>query len=173
MIRLFCLRLCALLILLTPCRVFGGVRTSFMLDYSSWHATDIVVVTSLGDDGNFEVLESWKGDLRPGAIMSIPDLAPKPDSLPIDWYPRERLPGGKAWTEVPIVLPGARIVLYLKDGAQSADSTGKSSHWLASNLFGDMKASAAWIHGRACVWIRADVQPRRKRICSVAVLIRT
>ena len=121
-----------------------------MLDYSSWHATDIVVVTPLADDGNFEVLESWKGDLRPGTIIAIPDLAPKPDSLPIDWYPRERLPGGKAWTEVPIVLPGARIVLYLKDGGQTGDSTGKSSRWLASNLFGDMKASAAWIHdGRA------------------------
>ena len=150
MIRRFCTRLCGLLILLTSCCAFGGIRPSFMLDYSSWHATDIVVVTPLADDGSFQVLESWKGDLRPGAIIAIPDLAPKPDSVPINWYPHDSFSPFKRWTEVPVVPPGSRIVLYLKDGSQAAESTGERSRWVAANLFSDMKASAAWIYdGRA------------------------
>jgi len=150
MIRPFCTRLCRLLILLTSCCAFGGIRPSFMLDYSSWHATDIVVVTPLSDDGSFQVLESWKGDLHPGTIIAIPDLAPKPDSVPINWYPRDSFSPFKRWTEVPVVPPGSRIVVYLKDGSQAAESTGKSSRWVAANLFSDMKASAAWIYdGRA------------------------
>ena len=43
---------------------FGGFQPSFGLDYSAWSATDIVLadITAQGDD--FQVVESWKGDLK-------------------------------------------------------------------------------------------------------------
>jgi len=146
MIRHFGTRSCTLLIVLTAAFAVGGIRPSFMLDYSSWYATDIVVVTPLGDDGKFQVLEAWKGDLRPGTIIAIPDLAPDADSVPIDQYPQKPYSDdGKISTKVPVVFPGSKIVLYMKDNS-GASGRGETSRWTASNLFGDMKASAVWIH---------------------------
>lgn len=52
----------------------AGIRPSFGQESCSWYATHIVVVSE-GDkiDGNVEVLESWKGDLKKGDRMSIRD----------------------------------------------------------------------------------------------------
>ncbi|MCD6051618.1 MAG: hypothetical protein K0Q55_3027, partial [Verrucomicrobia bacterium] len=53
----------------------AGIRPSFRLESSAWRATDIVVVTE-GDliDGNLDVLETWKGTLSPGAVLSLKEL---------------------------------------------------------------------------------------------------
>src|SRR5438874_1861724 len=58
------------------CPAFAAIRPSFHLDTSGWHATHIVVVTE-GEriDGKVRVLESWRGDLRPGDRLELPDLA--------------------------------------------------------------------------------------------------
>lgn len=44
----------------------GGLGPSFSVNYSSWHATDIVVVNDMG-----RVLETWKGNLEPNAREHI------------------------------------------------------------------------------------------------------
>lgn len=129
--------------LLAASSAFAAFRPSFKLDYSSWHATDIVVVTPLSNDGRFQVLESWKGDLLPGAPVSVPDLKRAANSRPIDECVREAIAVPSHWCEsVPIVSPGTKLVLYLGDFEKPAPP-GK---WGPSDIIGDMKASAAWIY---------------------------
>src|SRR5215469_3006835 len=55
---------------------FGEIRPSFIQDHCIWNATHIIVVTE-GDkiDGIVEVTESWRGDLKVGASVTIPGLA--------------------------------------------------------------------------------------------------
>ena len=69
--------LTSLACLLIACSsAFGGIQPSFQLQTSSWRATDIVVVTEEKQiDGVVKVLESWKGDLKPGQVLTIPELA--------------------------------------------------------------------------------------------------
>lgn len=141
--RWFALRTIIFFLLAIGC-AGAAFRPSFKLDYSSWHATDIVVVTPVSDDGKFQVLESWKGGLLPGAPISVPDLKPAADSRPIDECAKEALAvPSRNWCEsVPIVSPGTKLVLYLGDFEKPA-TPGK---WAPSDIIGDMKASAAWIY---------------------------
>jgi hypothetical protein len=80
----------------------AAIRPSFTLEYSSWHSTDVVVVTATARSGEFEVIESWKGDLRYGDHVVIPELKPNAKAIPVwlytdDWFPRE----GAVSTEIP------------------------------------------------------------------------
>src|SRR6516225_2237512 len=54
----------------------AAIEPSFHLDGCSWHATHIVVISE-GEkiDGDVEVLESWKGDLKKGDRITVPELA--------------------------------------------------------------------------------------------------
>jgi hypothetical protein len=63
-----CWSLLLLAILAHP--AFPGIRASFSLDYSAWGATHIVLVVTTPNDDTFEVVESWKGDLRVGERRS-------------------------------------------------------------------------------------------------------
>jgi hypothetical protein len=78
------------LVLLITCRVgYAGTRPSFVLDYSAWKATHIVLVETTDEDGRFEVVESWKGDLKPGESITIPEMRPGPNAVPIARYPAD------------------------------------------------------------------------------------
>src|SRR5580658_2628 len=68
--------LVALLTLIFMSQANAGTRPSFYLDACAWDATHIVVVTE-GErtDGQVSVLESWKGDLKPGDNITVPELA--------------------------------------------------------------------------------------------------
>jgi hypothetical protein len=67
---------------------FSAIRPSFSLDYSSWHATHIVLVITTSTGGTFEVVESWKDDLRVGELLVIPELRPTSKAIPISRYPK-------------------------------------------------------------------------------------
>lgn len=52
------------------------IQPSFQLDLYAWNASHIVLATEGKKiDGLLEVLESWKGDCRPGEKLIIPELA--------------------------------------------------------------------------------------------------
>lgn len=54
----------------------GGIRPSFLPQESAWRATDVVLVTEGKEiDGVVEVIETLKGDLKPGVTLTLPDLA--------------------------------------------------------------------------------------------------
>ena len=69
-----------LLVLLSLVALPAGAGAAYMAPFErhdcAWFATHIVVVTE-GDtiDGVVTVLESWKGDYKPGATITVPGLA--------------------------------------------------------------------------------------------------
>jgi len=150
------LRVCWSLVLLLAVAhpVYAGIRPSFALDYSSWHATHIVLVITTATDGTFEVVESWKGDLRVSERLVIPELVPAPNAIPISRYP-------KSWWEVvrggvseliPREPVGSRMILFLNSGADEqvpTNRTDKAEHhgWKPSNVLDSMNASVVWIDG--------------------------
>ncbi|HDZ39334.1 MAG TPA: hypothetical protein ENH62_13830 [Marinobacter sp.] len=125
----------------------AGIRPSFSLNHSTWHATDIVVASE-GDtvDGTVSVLEVWKGRLAPGKVLSIPALArfAKKETRTVKpgWIPVPR--DDKA---TPVVLSGRRMVLFLKRATPVA-AKGKQPEpvrWAPTSLFGGMHVSVVWI----------------------------
>ena len=141
-------------LLVFGCSVSGvaAIRPSFMIDYSSWHSTDVVAVTATARGDEFEVIESWKGDLCSGDHVVIPELKPSANAIPVslypdDWFPRE----GAVNTEIPQQLVGSRLLLFLKrtpPTAQTKDGTQRTQPgWMPSSLFNDMKSSLVWIDG--------------------------
>lgn len=109
---------------------------SFNLPDCAWHATHVVVGTE-GEqiDGRCTVIESWKGNLKSGATVFIPELASfKPESThTIDsWFTRQ-VPSSSRY------VTGKRMVLFLK----RAD--GASGKWQPANRENDMKVSVVWV----------------------------
>jgi hypothetical protein len=142
----------ALVCVVCTVRAVAGFRPSFMLDYSSWHSTDIILVTATAVGGKFEVIESWKGDLHPGDEVAIPELKPKANANPVWLYPDDSLfTEATISSEIPKQLAGSRLVLFLKRMSPIPKSAATSKHarpqWVASNLFNDMKSSVVWIDG--------------------------
>jgi hypothetical protein len=141
-----------LLVLAHP--AFSAIRPSFSLDYSSWHATDIVLVVTIPVDGTFEVTESWKGNLTVGKRLVIPELRPAPNAIPISRYPQSwsgAVRGGLSEL-IPREPVGSRMILFLKSGADEEAPTNRTDRterrrWKPSNLFGSMNASVVWIDG--------------------------
>lgn len=136
------------------CSVSGvaGVRPSFMLDYSSWHSTDVVLVTATARGGEFEVIESWKGNLHSGDHVVIPELKPNANAIPVGLYADDGLPReGVIGTEIPKQLAGSQLLLFLKRVPPTAQTAGGTQHtppqWMPSSLFNDMKSSVVWIDG--------------------------
>lgn len=132
---------------------FCGIRPSFGLDYSSWHASHIVLVTTTTDGSTFEVLESWKGDLKSGERIVIPQLHPTPNAIQISLYPKswEEAVGGGLNEVIPKQLPGSRMILFLQSGEDipTKNGTEKTARhsWKPADLFGEMKTSVLWIDG--------------------------
>jgi hypothetical protein len=149
--------LTSLFVVLVACSAaLGGIRPSFLSEVCSWRATDIVVVTEGKEiDGVFTVLESLKGDLKPGQTIEIPEMAEfkSKDARLINgpWYEQQR---GKPKEYV----TGDRMILFLRDSAKSQlwsdeeqdekESRPKTNaaRWQTANLMGDeIKHSTVWI----------------------------
>jgi hypothetical protein len=130
---------------------YAGIRPSFGLNYCTWNATHIVVATE-GDqiDGRLTVLESWRGDLGPGAVISIPELASfKSQSS------REIKTGPFAIKsdDPKRYVTGSRMILFLKKKAESSefptDRENQSQNleqWEPASRQG-INVSVLWIEG--------------------------
>lgn len=68
----------------------ASFRPSFDLDPCSWNATHIVLVQTTANEGVFSVVESWKGDLKPGELLELPEIKPNENAVPISSYPKTR-----------------------------------------------------------------------------------
>ncbi len=144
-----------LFLLAVSTAALAGIRPSFSPEGCSWRATDIVVVTEGSQiDGNFQVLETWKGDLKPGQTIGVPELAKFKEK-------DARLINSGAWTEEtggnPQYVSGARMILFLRDAVkaqadpeddqwQTAEPGTNTSRWKPTNPMGtEMKYSTVWI----------------------------
>ena len=145
----------------------AGIRPSFQLDPSAWDATDVVMVKTTTEADTFEVIESWKGDLQPAQRITIPELRPGADGVPISSYPAEEWPAhsdDSTSAKIPKQVPGSRLVLFLKKRNQagsSLDANGQGMHpdWEPANLFHDMKTAAVWIDGETLYCFVQIVNP--------------
>jgi hypothetical protein len=123
--------------LLCVSNVLAGIRPSFSLDACSWNATHIVIASEGEEiDGNLTVLESLKGDLGYGEIISIPAFAAfKEDSLRQvkEWGSGTPLPSK--------YVSGARMILFLKKNPAA------KAIWEAGDPFKDFNVSVVWVEG--------------------------
>jgi hypothetical protein len=136
--------------------VDAGIRPSFSLDGCSWSATHIVLVQTTPTDGAFSVVESWKGDLKPGDSLEVPELKPNKDAVPISSNQKPQGFGSEDAQGISEQIPrqpvGSRMILFLKkrnEGGTASPSAGNSSgtEWEPVPTFGGMKVSALWIDG--------------------------
>jgi hypothetical protein len=101
----------------------AAIRPRFMLNYSSWHATNIVLVVTTPTVGTFEVMESWNGQLKAGTLLVIPELRPASNAVPIARYPRD-------WWS----LRGSPETIESEDRPEP-------NVWIPADLMNTMKAS--------------------------------
>lgn len=122
----------------------AGIRSSFSLDYCSWHATEIVLVGVTPIPGTFRVMESWKGDLKLGNLVTVPELQPPPGATEIAAYPKEfaEILKGRLNKQIPAQRVGSQMILFLKKAPEATSDRSEPA-----DLFGEMKASAVWIDG--------------------------
>jgi hypothetical protein len=134
----------------------AAFRPSFSLDYCSWHATDIVLVEATPKPGVFRAIESWKGDLKAGNLVTVPKLQPPAGAMEIFAYPREfdDIVKGRLNERIPAQRIGSQMVLFLKESPEAP-----GDHWTSADLFGEMKASAVWIDGGQLYAFRQLVNP--------------
>lgn len=133
---------------------YAGIRPSFSLDFCTWHATHIVLVETTSKDNVFAVKESWKGDLRTGDTLEVPELRPESDAKPISGYPEgepfDHTDEYGVTGRVPRRSIGSQMVLFLKrrqepDGLSQAPTSQPSSQWQPVSPYGGIKLSVIWI----------------------------
>jgi hypothetical protein len=134
--------------------VDAGIRPSFSLDGCSWNATHIVLVQTIPKDGAFSVVESWKGDLKPGDSLEVPELKPNKGAVPIPSYPKPQGFGSQDTQGISEQIPrqpvGSRMILFLRKKEQSgaaSPSEGNTSGTQWEPAGSGMKVSALWIDG--------------------------
>jgi hypothetical protein len=127
-----------------------------------------VLVQTTPEDGAFSVVESWKGDLKPGDSLEIPELKPNKNAVPIS---SNQKPQGFASEDaegvseqIPRQPVGSRMILFLKKKEQSdaaSPSAGNSARtqWGPAYTFGGMKLSALWIDGGKGFCFRQVMNP--------------
>lgn len=133
----------------------GGIRPSFSLQSCSWNATDIVLATE-GEviDGKFQVLEVWKGTLKIGNKISVPELAafaPKTNRTVSSGRRYNDWSGFKL--EGSAVVSGAKMVLFLKRGPEKPET------WQSASIDNDLSVSVVWIEQHQTYAIRQIENP--------------
>jgi len=126
----------------------AAVQPSFQLDACSWNATHVVVVSEGGKiDGDVEVLDTWKGDLKKGDRITVPALAafaPEKERTISEWWFKR----GEE-KDLPTMVTCSRMVLFLirkqerPEGGRLA-----ATEWLpAAGEADGFKVSTTWIEG--------------------------
>lgn len=126
------------------------IRPSFSLEYSAWHATDIVGATE-GDsiDGKLRILETWKGDLPVGAEISIPELArfaPADARRVADNIFSPKNPG-------PQTVTGAKMVLFL------TRTTEPKTLWKAASRGEEFSTAVVWMEDQLLYSFVQEINP--------------
>lgn len=127
---------------------------SFDLDQCTWNASHIVVATEGAlIDGRLTVLESWRGDLRPGETISIPELAAFRDdearTLDIWRLNPEQAEAGEFGDIALNQVSGDRMILFLTKANTVAAAPWGDRHNVVWQTAGDegVKHSLIWIEG--------------------------
>ena len=137
---------CLILLAIGAIPVDASIRASFSLDRSTWNATHIVLVQTTAKDGLFSVVKSWKGDLKPGDSLEVPELRPDENAVPISNYKIG------ISEEIPRQPVGSRMILFLK-------RQGEGMQWEPASAWGGTKVSALWIDGAKAFCFQQQMNP--------------
>lgn len=139
---------CVMLVLVIVTGASADIGSSFDLDYSIWRASHIVLATEGQTiDGKLAVLESWKGDLKPGSHVEVSKIAEFADEQ------KRRIPAW--WDEAQVPEPyvrsvtGSKMVLFLIkaiDVPENKDAKPGAPAWIPASHYGDagFKVSVVW-----------------------------
>ena len=146
------LGLASLLLLLVCRQTVAAIEPSFNLQSCAWNGGVIVVATEGAKiDGQLIVLEVWKGGLKPGDVLSVPELAafaPLPKRVVYSGYSAGRK------SAAPAYVTGSRMVLFLTKPSHPGGS------WQpADSPRGGMKASVVWIEGSVSYAFEQMINP--------------
>jgi hypothetical protein len=122
------------IILAAPAIVRAESLPSFSPDYCITAASHVVVVDNTG-----KVLESWRGDLKPGDLLPLAEFHLKLErevGLPV----REE---GE-----PDRVTGKRLVLFLKRGGPKPSGGQVAGSWGPAHYSGQLDVSMLWIEDR-------------------------
>ncbi len=138
-----------------------GGSADFYPPTCAWCATHVVVLA--GEEktnGRFTVLESWKGDLKPGDRITIPEIAQMAPVGSRTIYACDWKDGYKPRTTKPTHVSFARIVACLRKtdlvvGPAPSKKEGRSresERWSAASGYApdDVRLSIAWIEDGTC-----------------------
>ncbi len=147
------------LLLVSTADATAAIMPSFSYESCSWKATHVVVVSE-GDkiDGEVEVLESWKGDLKKGDLVSVPELAAfAPDK---ERVVSKGMFGRDKDKDLPASVSCSRMVLFLvrKQEKPDGDKPAKVT-WLPAPRWGGMKVSVAWVEGGKVFAFGQEINP--------------
>ncbi len=139
---------CLIWLGISPISLHAALRLDFEIDRFSWHATHIVLAQTTANDGVLSVVESWKGDLKPGDSIAVPELKPNENAVPISSYPK---PVGSYLRDesgiserIPRQPIGSRVILFLKK--QDGNGVETPVKW-GPAIGNEMKISVLWIDG--------------------------
>lgn len=153
-------------LLVSATEATAALLPSFRLEACSWEATHIVVVSE-GDkiDGEVEVLESWKGDLKKGDKLSLPDLA--------EFAPEKERVVSKSLFDrdkdkvLPATVSCSRVALFLRKSVKAEEGKPAKTTWLpAPDGWGGMKVSVAWIEGDKVFAFAQEFNPGPQKLLS-------
>src|SRR5262249_11283912 len=119
-----------------PSLLRSEILPTFSMGHNEKEASHIVVVNDAG-----KVLESWRGDLKPGDVLPIAEFHLKP-ALPIGKFGRKE--------GAPEKMSGKRMVLFLKRGGSKYGRGPVVGNWASPNFMGGFDVATLWIEdGRA------------------------
>ncbi len=139
--RNFLASLLVLSITLAPRPAHAGMMPSFEASNCAWNATHVVVVSEGARiDGSVQILESWKGDLKPGDCLDVPELAEYESeaSRTEDTFWRDDSVTPKR------IMSGARMVLFLVKAEKKVAGAAEVV-WKPASGWGGMKVSISWV----------------------------
>ncbi len=134
---------------------FAGIRPSFDVGHCSWNASNIILATETdASSGVFRVIESWKGHLQTGEVVTIPELVSfaSESSRIIDYslgfYKQQTTEHFQKF------VTGQKMVLFLKksstftpikNGNQNNITYQENVTWLPASWYkNDMWVSVVW-----------------------------
>lgn len=132
-------------VLAQPTLGFARIVPEFIPDRCTWNATDVVVVTEGENiDGELEVLEVWKGNLKKGDQITVPDLAAfAPDKK------REvsKLRFEKEDRGVQRVTCSRMILFLIRQEKKDTDERPEKGKvvWTPAQEWGGLQCSTAWV----------------------------
>lgn len=125
---------------------FADIGPSFMLDHCTWHASDIVVATQdAAADGTLTVLDTWKGSLKKGDNLTIPELKGYASEVSKPFL-GDKEPPTKAVT-------GQRMILFLVRATRTSEAASRprstptepEPQWESASIFSEMNVSVVWV----------------------------